>query len=143
MRRRQLTFKQTLQIVKHPSHLLLLQFMHTSVAGCGSFYSDDRKRQKRTKGKKINGLQNALEYFEGQIDLQVWCSFPPLRHITFDKKAARCKIRHIFSLNSSSCGAQEFRMEVMSAPTATADLGWTGSNLDERAALGSSWPPPR
>lgn len=105
-------------------------------------WPETAKENKRGK-KKINGLQNAPEYFEGQTDLQVWCSFPPLRHITFDKKAAGCKIRHIIFLNSSSCGAQEFRMEVMSAPTAAADLGWMGSNLDERAALGSSWPPPR
>lgn len=54
-----------------------------SVAGRGSFYSENQKREQ--KEKKINGLQNAPEYFEGQTDLQVWCSFPPLRHITFDK----------------------------------------------------------
>lgn len=67
-----------------------------------------------------------------------------LINITFDKKkTARGKIIHFFfCLNSSSSGAQEFRMEVMSAPTAAADLGRMGSNLDERAALGSSWPPP-
>lgn len=64
-----MTFKQTLQTVKHPSNLLLLQFMHMSVAGRGSFYSDDRKRNKEQKEKKINGLQNAPEYFEGQTDL--------------------------------------------------------------------------
>lgn len=45
-------------------------------------------------------------------------------------------------LNSSSNGAQEFRVEVDSTPAAPADLGWMGSNLDERAALSSSWPLP-
>lgn len=44
--------------------------------------------------------------------------------------------------NSSCDGAQELRVGVICAPAAPADLGRMGSSLDERAALGSSWPLP-
>lgn len=64
-----MTFKQTLQTVKHPSNLLLLQFMHMSVAGRGRFIPMTGNETKNKRGKKINGLQNAPEYFEGQTDL--------------------------------------------------------------------------
>lgn len=66
----------------------------------GHAYKRERERDSDCKASftpaKMNGLQNAPDYFEGQTDLQVWCSFLPLRHITFDKKPQGVKLDEFF-----------------------------------------------